>query len=138
MIKGDSRRRKISYYTQGVDDLQYERERSRPTEKQKEYFRRLIAKCKDNDIDVTLGRAMQTRMDYADGIDKLRERLEAAGILSPKEDGAWERVVIVEEDKEVGQFLRERLVPPEELQKKKPAVEYGMAAANRYRERVAK
>ena len=123
-FKSDSRTRKITYYSKSQDDLRYEAERETPTQKQKEYFRKLVMKCKEHDIDCGTGRAMHTRIDYADGIDTLRKRLEAAGVLEPKAGGQWERLVIVEEDKEVGQFVRQRLVPPKELERKKPAVEY--------------
>ena len=60
-------------------DSEYEYERSRPTHKQKSFFKGLIMMCKENNIDCNTGRT-QTRGEYAMAIDKLIKRLEEAGV----------------------------------------------------------
>ena len=58
---------------------EFENERSQPTFKQKKFFKRLVMLCKENDVDYTTGRT-QSRVEYAIAIDKLKERLDEAGI----------------------------------------------------------
>lgn len=130
MIKGDSRTRKITYYSQGRDDLNYEFEASRPTRKQKSFFKMLVAKCVENGVDQKLGKHLSTRVDYADAIDTLLDRLREAGVQVKGNDEKFSALLVITDDKEVGLIPRQRLVPEKDI-RKKPAVDYGMAAAQR-------
>ena len=58
---------------------EYEYEKSLPSAKQKKFFKSLIMKCKENNIDCNTGRT-KTRGEYALAIDKLLERLQEAGV----------------------------------------------------------
>lgn len=131
MIHGDSRTRKITYHSQSVDDLQYETERRKPTQKQKNFFKVLVAKCKEHDIDVALGKHLHSRADYADGIESLLDRLEESGIPVKHSEEEFDRVLFVSDNPETGRVVKERLVPHND-RRKKPGVDYGMAAAARY------
>ena len=137
MIRGDSITRKINYYSQGVDDLQYETERRKPTQKQKNFFKVLVAKCKEHDIDVAIGKHLNYRVDYADGIGLLLDRLEEAGIPVRKSEEEFYRLLIVEDNPETGRVVKERLVPHNDM-RKKPGVDYGMSAAARYAKKEEK
>ena len=58
---------------------EYEREKSKPTAKQKKYYIGLKIRCEENGVDTNVGRVW-TRGEYAIAIDKLIERLKEAGI----------------------------------------------------------
>ena len=58
---------------------EYEREKSKPTAKQKKFYIGLKIRCEENGIDTSVGRVW-TRGEYAIAIDKLIERLKEAGI----------------------------------------------------------
>lgn len=58
---------------------EYEREKSKPTVKQKKFYVGLKIRCEENGIDTNVGRVW-TRGEYAIAIDKLIERLKEAGI----------------------------------------------------------
>ena len=60
-------------------DSEYEYEKSQPTHKQKNFFKRLIMMCRENNVDCSTGRT-QTRGEYAMAIDKLIKRLVEAGV----------------------------------------------------------
>lgn len=126
----DSRTRKISYYSRGIDDLYYEDERTRPTQKQRRFFKQLIGKCKQHEIDFTLNKHLATRADYAEAIDRLLTRLEDAGVQVKRSEEEFDRLLIVEDDPEIGRYVKERLVPHSD-RRMRPGVDYGMKAAER-------
>ena len=72
--------RYLDYGAKAVGDRAYERAKSTPTAKQKRFFKKLFAMCKENGIDPSTGRYAVTRVDYAIAIDTLLKRLQENGV----------------------------------------------------------
>ena len=104
---------------------EYEREKSIPTEKQVKFFKALVMRCKENNLDCSTGKT-RTRAEYSMAIDKLILRLTEAGVavkssgkeasyvLSHKSDArnnehyTTERIVVYERDaNDGGEHLQE-------------------------------
>lgn len=62
-----------------VSEREYEREKSKPTVKQKKFYTSLKIRCEENGIDTNVGRVW-SRGEYSLAIDKLIQRLSEAGI----------------------------------------------------------
>lgn len=72
--------RYLDYYAKDVGDREYHKAKDTPTFKQKKFYYRLYAMCKENNIDTSTGDYTVTRAEYADAIDKLIKRLQEHGI----------------------------------------------------------
>jgi hypothetical protein len=72
--------RYLDYGAKDTGDFAYYRAKQTPTAKQIKFYKRLYALCKENNIDTKTGEYTKTRVDYAQAIDKLLERLKENGI----------------------------------------------------------
>jgi hypothetical protein len=72
--------RYLDYGAKAVGDRAYEQAKSTPTAKQKRFFKKLFAMCKENGIDPSTGRYAVTRVDYAIAIDTLITKLKEKGV----------------------------------------------------------
>lgn len=72
--------RYLDYGAKATGEYAYERAKHTPTHKQKKFYYRLYAMCKEHEIDTDVGFYTVTRADYALAIDKLIKRLQEKGI----------------------------------------------------------
>ena len=72
--------RYLDYGAKRTGDRAYERSKTTPTYKQKSFYNRLFAICKEHGIDTDLGFYTKTRADYALAIDRLIKRLRENGV----------------------------------------------------------
>lgn len=69
----------------------HSKEREFPTSRQRKFFKRLYAMCKENNLDPQIGRHLETRAEYGMAIDKLLAILQENGVdvSGNNEDAAY-------------------------------------------------
>ncbi|HHW80408.1 MAG TPA: hypothetical protein GX746_01725 [Bacteroidales bacterium] len=72
--------RYLDYGAKMTGEYAYERAKHTPTHKQKKFYYRLYAMCKEHEVDTDVGFYTKTRADYALAIDKLIKRLQEKGV----------------------------------------------------------
>jgi len=93
------------YESRGI----YEREKSTPTDKQKTFFRKLCAMCKEHDVPVELGYSVGTRAGMAMGIGDLLKVLKEAGADVYVPDVKARSVLLLEESGDGQLHVNERI-----------------------------
>lgn len=71
--------RNLDYYRR-AGEREVETAQATPTNKQVRFVRKLFAICKENGVETSTGGSLRTRVDYAQTIDILIARLNAAGV----------------------------------------------------------
>ncbi len=67
-------------FSSKIGEMEYEKAKHTPTDKQRRFYRDLVMRCKDNNIDPTPEIPIITRSDYFEGISRLICLLKSQGI----------------------------------------------------------
>lgn len=131
--------RRITYYSDDQSEADIEKERSRPTAAQKKFFKQLAMQCIEHGLNPATGFPLVSRMEYADGIDLLIDRLKDAGVWKGREKPKFGRNIYIDDDRDIV-VVRERLVDSTAkiASRRKAAVAYGDMAAQRYKSKCMK
>jgi len=101
-MKKASSSRYLDYGSRSTGYAAYEQAKHTPTYKQKRFFNRLCAMCRENGLDPATGEPVRTRSDYGIAIDKLLARLQEAGVDVKGNGKKGEYILTVGEDKLTG------------------------------------
>lgn len=97
-----SHSRYLDYGARSTGYGAYQQAKQTPTDKQKRFFKKLCAMCRENGLDPSVGHAVSSRSDYGMAIDKLIARLQEAGIDVRGNGKKADYVLTVGEDKYTG------------------------------------
>lgn len=101
--------RHLDYFAKDVGDAAIEVEEQTPTERQKHFLRQLCALCRENQIDPAVGQSVRSRVDYAQAIDLLIDRLNENGVEVKGNGKTAKYVAIVGEDRRRRMTAKEKI-----------------------------
>ena len=96
-------------FSSKIGEIEYEKAKHTPTEKQKKFYRDLVIRCNQNGIDKNMNYPVITRLDYAHAIDTLIGRLKEKGIETSGKRKNASGVLVIGEDKMGRLQTRERI-----------------------------